>query len=272
MSQEMLKGFRQYPFPHGDISHDVYVVGDGPPIIVLHELPGFGPPLVDFARRLSDRGFQLHLPHLFGTLGKSESRENYRKLCVSLEFANLAAGVTAPIADWLRALAREISQKKLGCSVGAIGMCLTGAFVIPLILEPCIKAPVTSQPAIPLSIPYYLTGLGGTDQAKQLNVCDKDLYAAADRLRENKGKLLAFRFEEDRLCPPARFARLEDVFQEQFEAHEYGGCSLIRKIFRPRHSVLTGEYGKTSDGSDPGNEAFERVCEFMREGLTNKLG
>jgi dienelactone hydrolase len=61
-------------------------------------------------------------------------------VCVSEEFAKLEAGVLQagvprPIVDWLRALAAHVSGLHGGAKVGAIGMCLTGAFAIPLILE-----------------------------------------------------------------------------------------------------------------------------------------
>jgi hypothetical protein len=269
VTQDALYGFRSYLFSFIDMSHDVYAIGDGPPIIVLHELPGLGRSVVNFALRLSGAGFQIHLPHLFGSLGKREGYKNYRALCVSREFANLAAGVTAPITNWLRALAKQISDNNSGRSVGAIGMCLTGSFVIPLILEPCVAAPVTSQPAVPLSMLYFVTGLGGTDWARQLNVADEDLFAAADRLRKEQRKLLAFRFEEDRLCPPARFERLKEVFGCQLERHEYGGCSLFRRLVSPRHSVLTEQHN-SAPAVDPGQHAFEQVCRFMKDNLMSK--
>jgi dienelactone hydrolase len=91
-------------------------------------LPGLGRSIVRFARRLELRGFQVHLPHLFGEIGKRQACKNYRALCTSLEFGKLAAGVSAPITRWLRALANDISEQNSGARVGAIGMCVTGAF------------------------------------------------------------------------------------------------------------------------------------------------
>jgi dienelactone hydrolase len=48
------------------MSHDVYVTGDGPPVLVMHELSGMNATAVDFARRLAREGFRVYLPHLFG--------------------------------------------------------------------------------------------------------------------------------------------------------------------------------------------------------------
>jgi dienelactone hydrolase len=238
------------------------------PVIVLHELPGLGRPVVDFAHRLVEAGFQVHVPHLFGIVGKRQPRKNYTALCVSREFANLAAGVSAPITFWLRELAKYISKEASASRVGAIGMCLTGAFVIPLVLEPCVVAPVSSQPGVPFSILYLYTGLGGTKWARQLNVSNSDIAAASARLTSENITLLAFRFEKDRLCPPARFARLREAFGLHLEAHEYPCRSLFRRCFAPRHSVLTEQYQTSGQPREPSNVAFQRVCEFLRENLT----
>ena len=270
MSKALLDGFKHYNFPHAEMSHEVYSGGDGLPVIVLHELPGLGRAVVAFAHRLMEAGFQVHLPHLFGMVGKRQPLKNYRALCVSQEFANLAAGISAPVTCWLRELAKHISKEASGSRVGAVGMCLTGAFVIPLVLEPCVVAPVMSQPAIPFSKLYLYTGMGGTEVARQLNVSDNDIAAASARLIKDNITLLAFRFEEDRLCPPARFDRLREAFGLHFEAHEFPCCSVLKRCFVPRHSVLTDEYKTGREPGDPSHVAFERLCEFFRENLIRR--
>src|SRR5688572_21097230 len=100
------------PFTHGDMTHRVFAIGDGPPVLVLHELPGLTPAALRFGRRLAQQGFRVHLPLLFGEPGQDDWRSSYRALCVSREFANLQEGVSAPIVDWLRALASDLSAKR----------------------------------------------------------------------------------------------------------------------------------------------------------------
>jgi dienelactone hydrolase len=264
---DMLSGFSRYDFRNADIAHDVYQIGAGPPVLVMHELPGFAQPAVNFARRLADAGFQVHLPHLFGEVGVRDARRYYKQLCVSREFANLAAGVSAPITDWLRALARHISERNGNRQVGAIGMCLTGAFVIPLVIDPWVSAPVAAQPAVPFSVLYLATGLGYGPWARELNVTNDQVNAAASRLRAEDRKLLALRFAEDRICPRGRFERLAEEFGAQLEAHEYGGASLWQQTVSPRHAVLTEQYDNESDSDHATRHAFRRVCEFLRENL-----
>jgi len=56
---------------------DVWVAGAGPAVIVVHEMPGLHPGVVDFGRRLVHAGFTAYLPSLFGTPGRAYSRGAY---------------------------------------------------------------------------------------------------------------------------------------------------------------------------------------------------
>jgi dienelactone hydrolase len=258
-----LEAFTSYRWSHGDISHDVYVIGDGPPVLVMHELPGMTTAATDFARRLAGEGFRVYLPHLFGKPLQSASFGNSLRLCISREFGRLAAGKSAPITDWLRSLAQDMSARHGNGRVGAIGMCLTGAFVIPLVIDPWVAAPVAAQPAVPFSMIYVNTGLGHGRWASQLNVSDEHLAAAGRRLKADNMRLLALRFEEDRMCPRARFDRLREAFGDSLEIEELGGTQ------RRRHATLTAEYDNARNaGPDhPVHQAFRRVVEFLRARL-----
>ena len=101
MQSAGLEDFTSYRWSHGNISHDVYVIGDGPPVLVVHELSGMNASAVDFARRLAGQGFRVYLPHLFGKPLQAAAFSNSWKLCISREFGRLAAGKSAPITDWL---------------------------------------------------------------------------------------------------------------------------------------------------------------------------
>jgi hypothetical protein len=172
-------GFRSSEFSAGDITHPVFDKGTGACVLVMHELPGLTQAFVNFAERLIAEGFHVFMPLLIGRPLKSATLNNAQQLCVSVEFARLQAGVSAPITSWLRALAQHISITEGSPKVGVIGMCLTGAFVIPLVIEPCVRAGVVSQPAIPYSVPYRLLGVGSGRWMRQLNVSNEDLEEAA---------------------------------------------------------------------------------------------
>ena len=61
------------------------------------ELLGLTPATLRFGRRLSQRGFRVYLPLLFGDPGQDDWRSNYRALCISREFANPQAGQSGPM-------------------------------------------------------------------------------------------------------------------------------------------------------------------------------
>ena len=141
---------RQFDFPEssGDIQHTIYVKGEGPPIVILQELPGIGVETFALADRLIAAGFKVYLPHLFGKLGVKDSglpATVHRIFCIRREFQMFRVGQQSEIASWLRALCAEIQQRESGAQVGLIGMCLTGSFAIPLMAEDAVVAAVASR-------------------------------------------------------------------------------------------------------------------------------
>src|SRR5262245_6715440 len=94
-----LEGFEQFGFSSGAFAHVVYRAGAArsPGLLVMPEVAGFAPGLIGFARRLVDSGFQVYVPWLFGRFGQRGARRNALRLCISREFANLRAGISAPV-------------------------------------------------------------------------------------------------------------------------------------------------------------------------------
>src|SRR5215472_16615913 len=72
--------------------------------------------------------------------------------CVSKNFSNWALNQTSPVIDWLRALARDLHEKCGGPGVGAIGMCFTGGFALAMAVDDDMRAPVLSQPSLPMPL------------------------------------------------------------------------------------------------------------------------
>ncbi|MEJ1961543.1 MAG: dienelactone hydrolase family protein [Gammaproteobacteria bacterium] len=262
-------GFTGRLFPSGDITHTVFEKGAGKPVLVMHELPGLAMPAVNFGLRLSDAGFNVHLPHLFGEILKHDTRGNYRKLCISREFGRLQAGVSSPITMWLRALVDEIAARTGRERIGAIGMCLTGAFAIPLVLNPRVRAAIAAEPAIPFSLSYEIAGIGRGEWMRQLNVSDAELAQSAQRAKSDSVPMLGMRFRADRLCPAERLARMHEAYGEQLQVEEYSFPSRVREIFDPPHAVLTEEYDKAPDApaAHPAKQAFSLVVDFLNRHL-----
>lgn len=140
----------------GRVTHPTYRKGAGPGVVIVHEIPGITPEVLTFADDVVDRGFTVVLPHLFGDPGEPASAGQIAKaiahVCVSREFTKLRAGVASPVTDWLRSLARSLSDELGGPGVGALGMCLTGGFALAMMVDESVAAPVVAQPSLPIPV------------------------------------------------------------------------------------------------------------------------
>ena len=112
----------------------VWRSGNGPGVVIMHEVPGITPRVARFARIVRDHGFTVFLPEMFGVVDKPVSGgyaiSSMVHCCVSREFHVLATGGSSPITDWLRKLCRQVHEELGGPGVGALGMCMTGNFAL----------------------------------------------------------------------------------------------------------------------------------------------
>lgn len=256
-----LQGFSEFPFTHDGATRTVYRKGNGPGVVIMHEIPGITPEVQRFAERVADAGFTVFMPHLFGTPGKKFSNTyaigQMARACISREFSVLASRRSSPICDWLRALCRHVHAELGGKGVGALGMCLTGNFALALMADECVMAPVLSQPSLPFPL--------GKERRGALHLADDDLCVAKRRAAAGVG-VLGLRFSGDPLCPQERFDRLRTEFGDAFESIVIDS-SPGNPYGHPRtaHSVLTKDL-IDSDGQ-PTRAALERVLAFFSERL-----
>jgi len=230
------------------LAHDVYTRGDGPVILLVQELPGIGPQTLRLADRLVDAGFRVVLPHLFGPLGKLSFAGNIARLfCMRREFALFARHRSSPVVNWLRALAQDLRGRYKVRGVGVIGMCLTGNFAISMMADDAVLAGVAAEPSLPLA------------GAKFLHMSDSDIAEIREALDE-KGAMLAFRFQGDKLCTHAKFEALDAAFNDDKERIK------LREIEGDKHSLLTVHFSG-EDGS-PTRDALTEVMGYF----TDKLG
>ncbi len=261
---DTLAGFSRFDFAWQGTAKPVFRAGEGPGVIVMHELPGITPELVAFARRVVSAGFRVYAPALFGDPGRPHSTAylagSMVRACLSRELAVWAGDRTSPIVDWLRALARRVHAECGGRAVGAVGMCITGNFALALAVDPQVAAPVMSQPSMPWAVP--LPGFGRA--ARALHLPPDDLAALRARARDGLA-ILGLRFADDWQCPAARFARLRAEFGDAFEAVEIGADAPPGAAVRRGHSVLTLDL--VDREGEPTRAALERVLAFLKERL-----
>src|SRR5665213_3303401 len=105
-----LEGFRQDSFvATSKKTHDVYRIGSGPAVLVIHEIPGLTPLVAAFGRKVAEKGLTAVLPDLFGTPGRAPVASylvsSMVRACISREFTLLATNKTSPAVRYLRELA-----------------------------------------------------------------------------------------------------------------------------------------------------------------------
>jgi dienelactone hydrolase len=253
-----LDDFTRFDFWNDGQTRRVYRKGEGPPVIVIHEMPGITPSVARFGRRVADRGFTIFMPSLFGTDGKRANGfaylSSFAQVCISRQFALFAENRSGPVVDWLRALARKVHSEVGGRGVGVVGMCLTGNFALTMAIDPEVMAPVLAQPSLPL----------GRKRGHAVNASPEALKAVRDRHESDGLKVIGLRFKGDKTCPPERFETLRRELGPAFEGHELEDSSARRGGPNP-HSVLTTEL--IDREGEPTRAALDRVLGYFDERL-----
>ncbi|MEE4301267.1 MAG: dienelactone hydrolase family protein [Pseudomonadales bacterium] len=262
---DVLAAFERFEFDDGHRVRPVFRRGEGPAVIVIHEMPGLHPLVLRFGERVAAAGMTVFLPSLFGEPGREvtpgyAAREFFKGVCIRREFNAWHAGRSSPVVDWLRALAREAHGACGGAGVGAVGMCFTGGFALAMMTEPAVIAPVLSQPSMPV-------GLGarrraGVDAAPEENEC------ARRRMEDEDLKLVGLRFHGDPFVPPERFQTLHRAFGTRFEEIALDPACAARPEGNDMapHSVLTLHLDDT-DPEGPTKQAEQRVIRHFAETL-----
>ena len=262
--------FETASFDHGGKERTVFRLGTGPAVVVIAEMPGISPKVVEFAHRVAGIGCTAVLPHLFGVPGRDVAPEGKRTpgalagmmsslvpACVSREFVVLATGRTSPVIDWLRALAAHEHERCGGPGVGAVGMCFTGGFALAMATDDRLLAPVLSQPSMPLALT--------AKQKASIDISPADLARVKARCAGDGLEVLGLRFKGDRLVPAERFEFLRRELGDAFRAVELDDADANPDAVMDPHSVLT-EHLVDEPGS-PTRDALDQVLELFRTRL-----
>jgi len=258
-----LTGWTCSPFTAVGITHDVYRKGEGPGVVLIPEMPGLHPGVLALGNHLVDNGFTVAAPSLFGTPGAPPMRPGALGVmvrgCVAREFAAFATNAERPVAQYLRALARDLNEKTPGKGVGVIGQCFTGGFALAAAVDGSVLAPVLSQPSLPLPLT--------AKQRRDPGLSERELRVIERRAADEGLCALGLRFSEDPLVPAERFKTLKDRLGDAFEVIEINSKKGNEHGFaKMAHSVLTLEMREREDY--PTYEARKRVVEFLKERLT----
>jgi dienelactone hydrolase len=225
------------------VTHPTYRKGSGPGVIVIHEIPGITPKVIEFAEEVVAREFTVVMPSLFGRPESAstvvESVRTMARICVSKELSMFALGRTSPVATWLRSVARELHAQLGGPGVGAVGMCFTGGFALAMLADAPIAAPVLAQPAAPVPL--------GKARKADLGISRADLESVKAKVTDGC-QVLGLRYERD----PAVGTRFDTL------RRELGGNFIAVEFPGRKHATLTEHRQQ---------EGVDRVLAFFEEKL-----
>jgi dienelactone hydrolase len=270
VADDDLSDFERETFTAEGKTRAVYRQGTGPAVIVIAEMPGITPKVLEFARRITAMGLTAVLPHLFGEPGRDPLPERGRRVsatvyalssmvpaCISREFTVLATGRTSPVVSWLRALARSEHDRCGGPGVGAIGMCFTGGYALAMATDDRLLAPVLSQPSAPFAVTK--------ERRRQIDISRADLERVKERCAVDGLQVLGLRFRGDRFVPGERFEFLRDELGDAFIAVELDDeCANPDAVMAP-HSVVTEHL--IDEPGQPTRDALDQVLAFFRTRL-----
>ncbi|HEX3790167.1 MAG TPA: dienelactone hydrolase family protein [Pseudonocardiaceae bacterium] len=257
-----LTGWQRAPFSGAGLTHDCYQQGEGPGVVLVPEVPGISPEVLGLAEHLVGAGFTVVMPSLFGEPGRAVTMgyttRVLARLCVSAEFRAFATNAHRPVADYLRALARDLAGRTPGAGVGVIGMCFTGGFALAAAVDDTVLAPVLSQPSVPFPV--------GAARRADPGMSAEEFDRVAERTASGALCALGLRFSQDMAAPADRFATLRARLGAAFEVIELDSSPGNATGFgKGAHSVLTGEVREQA--GHPAFVARERVTEFLHERL-----
>jgi len=272
MADADLSSYERATFTHDGKTRDVFRTGSGPAVIVMAEMPGITPKVLEFADRVAGIGCTAVVPHLFGVPGRDPVPSGKPGLgsigymlssiaptCISREFTVFATGRTSPVITWLRALGAAEHERCGGPGIGAIGMCFTGGFALAMATDDRLLAPVLSQPSMPVALTKR------SKAARTIDCSAADLATVKARCAGEGLEVLGMRFKSDRLVPSSRFRFLEAELGDAFTAIELDDEDANPDAAIAPHSVVT-EHLIDEPGSRT-REALDTVLDLFRRKL-----
>lgn len=251
---------QHFDFKAEGMAHPVLYAGQGPGIILMHEMPGFVPEFWRLAHWLVGAGFTLYCPALYDHAGSPIEELTGRhglvggtaRACVSREIHLFSKSGGSPISNWLRALARHVHGEQGGPGVGAVGLCLTGNFAWSVAVEPAVRAAVAGEPAMPFN------------HAGSLHLEPEEVDGLKARSPDDL-QVMALRFDGDPSCKAARFDALEGLLGDKVQTRVLPDEAQNPDGNPFPHAVLTKDL--IAEDGQPTYEAARDVLGFFTKRL-----
>jgi pimeloyl-ACP methyl ester carboxylesterase len=250
LSQDEIDERRQFALKFE--GRDVFIVGKaGPPVILLHELPGITRNTFLLADAIAAKGYTVYLPVLSGTPGKHRRGALYTlRIAFSPFLQGLRHHHTTPAAEYVVRLAAEIHKDPLGDRMGVIGMCMTGSIPLATLRHKFVKAVVLAQPSLPLL------------SRRDLGLSQRDI----DHAKKRKDTIFALRFSHDAISHWERQEAFEKALGIEF-------LTLNSSPWNPgkysdhAHATLTFEHFDHHHEHGQTQAAFDQVIAHLNRKL-----
>jgi dienelactone hydrolase len=235
MNEDCVAEYSVDRFRHGGRDYPIYRAGDGPPVLILHELLGLSDETLRLGRSLVAAGFRVVIPEFLpGKGSKLFMLPNFALICIRRQFKLWARNESGPFLDFARALCQEEAKDSRG--IGVIGMCLTGGFALSSVADDDgkLKVPVICEPSLPF-------GFGASQSALQMS--PEMIAQVKQRMRADNVTGIACRFSEDWKSPCQRMERLRSEFGDLLSYHVIDSAEGNANGQNAKaHSVLTENY------------------------------
>jgi carboxymethylenebutenolidase len=218
-------------FPsNGDHAHGYLAVpasGSGPGVIVIQEWWGLTDHIVSIADRLAAEGFVALAPDLFG--GKTtHDADEAGKLLTELPVDRAARDLGGAV-DYL--ITHEAVTTP---SIGAIGFCMGGGFVLMLAAQQALK--------VSAAVSFYGVGPGVPDQFTELTAAVQGHYA-----------------EKDEMYP------VEKAREQADQIREDSGAEVEYFYYPAGHAFHNDENLLGTYDAEQAKIAWDRSIEFLKE-------
>jgi hypothetical protein len=132
-------------------------------------------------------------------------------------------------------------------------MCFTGNFALSMMLEPSMRAPVLSQPSLPIT------------NSAGLHIAPDELSKVKARMEAEDLTVLAYRFDGDPYCKAARFAAYEQALGDRFQGRVLPDAAAQPGTGMPPHSVVTLHL--IDEAGQPTRQAVDEILGFFAQRL-----
>jgi dienelactone hydrolase len=235
---------------------EIYTRGQGPAVLLLHEIPALTLECLRLAGDIACRGFTVHVPLLFGkppAAGQTSMIRGFLGPCLFGRFSCFSRDGSGNVVHDMRTLSAQLHDEHPQQPLGVVGLCITGAIPLSLAVDPWVRAVVLGQPALPFTVRE--TGkAAATIAAAQCDIA---------KVKRRQVPVLALRFSQDRISPRPRLESLCRQLGPQLQVIEV--VSGAGGIAKDAHPVLTGELDPRR--GHPTQEALQRTLAFLADNL-----